>query len=76
MATMRSSENSPSLTNPKGIDGTTDTDGIDVTSTSLGSAFPHGLFIAQDGKNTSPTPPQNFKLVPWEAIAKALNLPL
>jgi 3-phytase len=61
---------------PRGIDGTSDTDGIDVTSTPLGSAFPHGLFIAQDGRNTSPPAAQNFKLVPWESIAKALNLPL
>lgn len=61
---------------PNGIDGTSDTDGIDVTSTPLGSAFPHGLFIAQDGSNTSPSAAQNFKLVPWESIAKALNLPL
>ena len=61
---------------PAGIDGTTDTDGIDVTSAPLGSAFPHGVFIAQDGKNTSPSAAQNFKLVPWESIAKALNLPL
>lgn len=60
---------------PAGIDGTTDTDGIDVTSTSLGSAFPHGLFIVQDGKNTSPAAAQNFKLVPWERIVEALKLP-
>lgn len=59
-----------------GIDGTSDTDGIDVTSTPLGSAFPRGVFIAQDGDNTSPDAAQNFKLVPWERIAKALNLPL
>lgn len=64
------------VASPQGIDGTTDTDGIDVTSVSLGTAFPHGVFIAQDGKNTSPAAAQNFKLVPWEAIAKALNLPL
>lgn len=64
------------VASPKGIDGTSDTDGIDVTSAPLGSAFPHGLFIAQDGTNTSPAAPQNFKLVPWEAIAKALGLPL
>lgn len=62
-------------TSPAGIDGTTDTDGIDVTSASLGSAFPHGVFVAQDGKNTNPSAPQNFKLVPWERIAKALGLP-
>jgi 3-phytase len=56
------------------IDGTSDTDGIDVTSAPLGSAFPHGLFVAQDGDNTAPGAAQNFKLVPWERIAKALNL--
>ena len=58
------------------IDGTSDTDGIDVTGTPLGSAFPHGVFIAQDGDNTKPSAAQNFKLVPWEQIAKALGLPL
>ncbi|WP_116808076.1 phytase [Steroidobacter cummioxidans] len=60
---------------PERIDGTSDTDGIDVTSASLGSAFPHGVFVAQDGKNTSPAAAQNFKLVPWERIAEALGLP-
>ena len=64
------------VASPQGIDGTTDTDGIDVTSAPLGSAFPHGVFIAQDGNNTSPSASQNFKLTPWERIAKALNLPL
>jgi 3-phytase len=58
------------------IDGTSDTDGIDVTSAPLGSAFPRGVFIAQDGDNTAPNAAQNFKLVPWERIANALNLPL
>jgi 3-phytase len=60
---------------PASIDGTSDTDGIDVTGAALGPAFPHGVFVAQDGKNTSPAAPQNFKLVPWERIAEALNLP-
>lgn len=60
----------------EGIDGTSDTDGIDVTSAPLGSAFPHGVFVAQDGKNTSPAAAQNFKLVPWERVAAALGLPL
>ena len=62
------------VNSPQGIDGTSDTDGIDVTSVSLGAAFPHGVFVAQDGKNTTPSAAQNFKLVPWESIAKALNL--
>ncbi|MBL8268953.1 phytase [Steroidobacter sp.] len=64
------------VASPEGIDGTSDTDGIDVTSTALGAAFPHGVFVAQDGKNTNPSAAQNFKLVPWERIAAALGLPL
>jgi hypothetical protein len=49
------------------IDGTTDTDGIDVMSAPLGAGFPNGLFVAQDGDND--TGNQNFKLVPWESVA-------
>jgi len=48
------------------IDGTSDTDGIDVTTANLGPAFPHGVFIAQDGLNDRGN--QNFKLVPWQLI--------
>jgi 3-phytase len=44
-------------------DGVDDTDGIAVTTTRLDRRFPHGLFVAQDGKND--TGNQNFKLVPW-----------
>ena len=46
-----------------GIDGVTDTDGIDVTARPLGPRFPRGLFVAQDGDNDGAH--QNFKLVPW-----------
>ena len=53
-----------------GIDGVSDTDGIGVTSVSLGSAFPKGLFVAQDGQNSEAN--QDFKLVPWENIATAI----
>jgi 3-phytase len=52
-------------------DGTTDTDGIDATTASLGSSFPSGLFVAQDGTNTTPsgtTANQNYKLVPLQHI--------
>jgi len=58
----------------KGIDGSSETDGLDVTSRALGPAFPHGLFIAQDGRNVAPAERQNFKLVPWERIADQLKL--
>ena len=57
-----------------GIDAVTETDGIDVTNRGLGSAFPGGLFVAQDGSN--PGGNQNFKLVGWPAIANAATPPL
>jgi 3-phytase len=58
------------------IDGTYDTDGIDVVSWNLGEKFPHGLFISQDGINRDGIwiKRQNFKVVSWDKIAKALNL--
>jgi 3-phytase len=50
----------------RGIDGTSDTDGIDVAATPLGASFPSGVFVAQDGENDGQT--QNFKLVPLDQI--------
>lgn len=49
-----------------GIDEVGNPDGIDVTTASLGPAFPRGVFIAQDGLNEGHN--QNFKLVPWHLI--------
>lgn len=57
-----------------GIDGVSETDGLEVTSMAAGPNFPHGLMVAQDGRNVSPPEHQNFKLVSWERIAKALGL--
>lgn len=48
------------------IDGAENTDGMDLTTASLGPDFPRGLFVAQDGQNDSGN--QNFKLVPWQRI--------
>lgn len=53
-----------------GVDGVQHTDGIDVTTTSLGPAFAGGVFVAQDGRN--PGGNQNFKLVHWPEIARAV----
>ncbi len=50
------------------VDGTEETDGIDVTTANLGPAFPHGVFVAQDGFNNNGN--QNFKLVPLQLIIK------
>ena len=60
------------------VDGTNDTDGIDVVNMDLGGQFSHGVFVAQDGTNTpadpnGKEPNQNFKLVPWASIAKQAN---
>ena len=52
------------------IDGAEQTDGIDATASSLGSPFPHGLFVAHDGANG--TENQNYKLVPLEEIFPSL----
>lgn len=57
-----------------GIDGVSETDGLEVTSTSAGPGFTSGLMVAQDGRNVSPPEHQNFKLVPWDNIAKVLGL--
>ncbi|MCS0639476.1 phytase [Streptomyces sp. LP05-1] len=52
-----------------------DTDGIDATATALGSAFPRGVFICQDGSNSAPgsSGNQNFKLVPLERVTSRLG---
>jgi 3-phytase len=59
---------------PAGIDGISETDGLDVTSANLGPGFEHGALIAQDGRNMLPMALQNYKYVPWQAIAEALDL--
>ena len=57
-----------------GIDGVSETDGLDISSAYLGPAFPNGAMIAQDGRNISPDERQNFKLVPWDRITAAMGL--
>lgn len=52
------------------IDGTAETDGIEVCSHNLGAPFNQGLFVVQDGFNVhadGKAAPQNFKLI---ALAK------
>jgi 3-phytase len=57
-----------------GIDGASETDGLDVTSASLGPDFPQGVLVVQDGRNIAPAERQNFKLVPWQRVSAALGL--
>jgi len=58
----------------RGIDGISETDGLEVSSRNLGPGFEHGAMVAQDGRNVLPVQNQNYKYVPWSAIAQALNL--
>jgi len=53
------------------IDGTSDTDGIDLLLGDFGPAYPGGLFVAQDGDNAPDT--QNFKFVSWTAVRRAVR---
>lgn len=58
----------------KGIDGVSETDGLEVTHANLGGAFAEGMLVVQDGHKVMPEAPQNFKYVGWEKIRKALAL--
>lgn len=56
----------------KGVFGSTEeTDGIDLQAGDFGPNYPNGLFVAQDGNNGARA--QNFKLVSWAEIEKALE---
>jgi len=58
----------------RGIDGTSKTDGIEITSANLGPGYEAGIMVVQDDRNTMPKANQNYKIVAWSAIADALNL--
>lgn len=59
----------------RGIDGTSETDGLEVSAAPLGGAFSRGLLVVQDGYKRLPDGPQNFKYVAWEDVARVLRLP-
>lgn len=58
-----------------GIDGASETDGLDVSAANLGGPFARGMLVVQDGYKRLPDGAQNFKYVAWEDIARALSLP-
>lgn len=58
----------------RGVDGTGETDGLDVTSAAAGPDFPQGLLVVQDGRNEPAGQRQNFKLVSWRSVTDALGL--
>lgn len=68
------------------IDQVNETDGLDIVNVPLGSEFPNGLLVVQDGANDPQNVVQdgeelennstNFKFVPWEGVANAFDNPL
>lgn len=53
------------------VDGTYETDGIELILGDFGKDYPGGVFIAQDGDNAPET--QNFKMISWKAAKRALR---
>jgi 3-phytase len=58
----------------QGIDAVSETDGLEVSAASLGGAYRDGLVVVQDGHKRWPQGRQNFKLLPWSALARQLGL--
>lgn len=58
----------------RGIDGVSETDGLDVVSANLGPKYPQGLLVVQDGRNLTPRERQNYKFVSWKDVAQSLGL--
>ena len=56
----------------KGIDGAGETDGLTVTAKPL-PGYPEGMLIVQDGYNRMPLQPQNFKIIDWREVKKAIK---
>jgi 3-phytase len=56
-----------------GIDGASETDGLDVVSAPLTAEYPMGLLVVQDGRNLMPSGRQNFKYVSWKDVMAALG---
>ncbi len=55
------------------IDGTNDTDGIEVVASPIGKIYPYGFMVIQDGHD-EPSKMQNFKILRIEKVFNALGL--
>ena len=56
------------------IDGVSETDGVETSSRPMGPRFPRGLLVIQDGDNTLPVETQNFTVLSWADVDRALRL--
>jgi 3-phytase len=59
------------------VDGCSATNGIEAVAANLGPDFPEGIFICQDGRNTTPgsSGRQNFKFVRLDRLIDAGSIP-
>ena len=57
----------------RGIDAASETDGLAVSAAALGGEYGEGLLVVQDGHKRWPMGRQNFKLVPWQAVMRAVG---
>lgn len=60
------------------IDGSEETDGLDVVNFAFGDQYPKGLLVVQDGHNqdNGVAAAQNYKIISWDSIAVEFNPPL
>ncbi len=57
-----------------GIDAVSETDGVDAWSGPIGS-YPEGLLAMHDDRDDSGPRQQNYKMVDWREVKRALKLP-
>jgi len=57
------------------VDGTEETDGLDITTLNCGIKYPHGILVVQDGKNMDGDieKKQNFKIISTDKIISILK---
>ncbi|WP_419570574.1 phytase [Rheinheimera sp.] len=55
------------------IDGSSETDGLELTTLNLGPGFEQGAILVQDGRNRMPEQGQNIKLVPLAQLKTLLQ---
>ena len=63
-----------SANSKSGVDEVTKTNGIAAVSSPLGADYPSGLLIVQDDVDNIQEKGQNFKLISFQDIIRALNL--
>lgn len=57
-----------------GIDGASETDGLEVSSANFGGPYTRGMLVVHDGFKRMPEGAQNYKAVAWDDVARALKL--